>query len=217
MNRTSITAAIIFGFVPTTARAHDAFGDLGPFYASFLHPLADPMQAALVMGAAAFLVGRSLDEIRIALPVFVIAASLSHLLLLWRLDMSLPPLVPAAVAVAVGGGTMLPDAWVRGWVALALVAATGLIVGLAPDRPPAADALQPLLGACVGIAVLVTLAWAVLDATARHFCRLVPRIAGSWVAAVGLLVGAFVLQPAQREGTGMLPAPATQTSEGSDR
>ena len=45
------------------ARAHDAFGDLGPFYASLLHPLADPMQAALVIGTAAFLAGRALGTV----------------------------------------------------------------------------------------------------------------------------------------------------------
>ena len=43
--------------VPAPALAHDAFGDLGPFYASLLHPLADPLQAALVIGTAAFLAG----------------------------------------------------------------------------------------------------------------------------------------------------------------
>jgi hydrogenase/urease accessory protein HupE len=38
--------------VPSPALAHDAFGDLGPFYASFLHPLADPLQAVLLIGTA---------------------------------------------------------------------------------------------------------------------------------------------------------------------
>ena len=31
---------------PHVALAHDAFGDLGPFYGALLHPLADPAQKA---------------------------------------------------------------------------------------------------------------------------------------------------------------------------
>ena len=61
----------------TPGLAHDAFGDLGPFYASLLHPLADPLQAALIVGTAAFLAGRPLGLTRLAWPVFVGAASLA--------------------------------------------------------------------------------------------------------------------------------------------
>lgn len=86
---------------PSSALAHDAFGNLGPFYASFLHPLADPLQAALLVGTAAFLVGRPIEVARVALPVFVAAAALG-LGLGWRLALMPPPLLPAAAAVCNG-------------------------------------------------------------------------------------------------------------------
>lgn len=187
--------ALALTIAPGPALAHDAFGDLGPFYASLLHPLADPMQATLLIGTAAFLAGRSLGTVRVALPAFVAAAVLSNVLLSWHLGVVPPALVPALAAVAVGGAAMIPERWTGIPVGLILLGVAGALVGLAPDRPPAAGALQPILGTVLGIAALTTLAWAALDALARRVSRLVPAVAGSWVAAVGLLAGAFALQP----------------------
>lgn len=208
-----LSPVLLFGIAPAPALAHDAFGDLGPFYASLLHPLADPMQAALVIGTAAFLAGRSLGTVRVALPVFAAAAALSHLVLSWHLGVVPAPLLMAAAAVAVGGAATLPDRWTPVPAGLLLVAATGLIAGLAPDRPPAEGALQPILGTVLGIALLATLAWTALDAAARRVSPVAPAVAGSWVAAMGLLAGAFAFQPVDGDAT---TAEAT-TSERSDR
>jgi len=214
MRRPSL--AIVLAPAPGPALAHDAFGDLGPFYANLLHPLADPMQAALIVGTAAFLAGRSLDTVRLALPVFLAATALSHLLLGWSFDMVPPPLLPALAAVVVGVAATLPDR--RAWTAagLVLIATVGALVGLAPDRPPADGAMQPILGTIIGIAVLATLAWSALDLMARRLSRLAPAVAGSWVAAVGLLAGAFALQPVE-SGTAraevLLPAPSFERSD----
>jgi hypothetical protein len=203
---------------PAPALAHDTFGDLGPFYGSLLHPLADPMQAALVIGTAAFLAGRSIDTVRVALPVFVAAVVLSHLLLSWRLGVvPPPPLVPAVAAVAVGGAAALPDRWTRASAGLVLVAVAGLLVGVVPDRPPTAVALQTILGTVLGIAVLATLAWTAIAAAAQRVSALAPAVVGSWVAAIGLLAGAFALQPADL-GTTRLDATLHSSSpERNDR
>lgn len=186
--------ALLLLALPGPAHAHDAFGDLGSFYASALHPLADPMQAALVVGTAAFLAGRSLGTVRRALPLFLAAAALSHILLGWKLGVVPSPLLPAAAAVAIGIAAALPDRWTRATAVLLLVAAAGGLVGLAPDLPPEDGALPPLLGTALGLAVMTTLAWAVLDAFARRVSWVAPAVAGSWVAAVGLLVGTFAVQ-----------------------
>lgn len=182
---------------PAPVLAHDAFGDLGPFYASMLHPLADPMQAVLILGTAALLAGRRLATVRVALPLFVAATCLSHLLLAWRGGILLPPLAVAGAAIAAGCAAMVPDRWTRVPVVLLLVAATGTLVGLAPDRPPMRGALQPIVGTALGVTVLTTLAWAALDAAARRVSWLAPAVAGSWIAAVGLIVGAFTVAPGQ--------------------
>lgn len=186
--------ALLLLAVPAPARAHDAFGDLGAFYASALHPLADPMQAALIVGTAAFLAGRALGTVRRALPLFLVAAALSHILLGWRLGVVPTPLLPAAAAVAIGIAAALPDRWTPATAVLLLVAAAGGLVGLAPDLPPEEGALPPLLGTALGLAVLTTLAWAGLDALSRRVSWVAPAIAGSWVAALGLLVGSFAAQ-----------------------
>jgi hypothetical protein len=191
MIRITLPAAV----APAPALAHDAFGDLGPFYASLLHPLADPMQAVLILGAAAFLAGRRIGTVRVALPLFIAAASLSHVALAWRGGILPPPLIVAGAAIAVGCAATLPDRWTRGPTVLILVATTGALVGLLPDRPPPSGALQPILGTIVGVTVLTTLSWAALDALGRRLSWLAPPVAGSWVAAVGLLAGAFAVAP----------------------
>ena len=198
-----ISPALVLAVVPGPALAHDAFGDLGPFYASLLHPLADPMQATLVIGTAAFLAGRSLGTVRVALPLFIASAALSHILLGWSLGVVPPPLLAAAAAVAVGGAATLSVGWTPVSASLLLVAAAGGLVGLAPDRPPATGALQPVLGTVLGISVLTTLLWAALDALARRVSRLAPAVAGSWVAAVGLLAGAFAFGPGDIGAAGL--------------
>jgi hypothetical protein len=208
---------LLLAGAPGPAFSHDAFGDLGPFYASLLHPLADPMQAALVIGTAAFLAGRSLGAVRVALPVFVVAAALSHLALGWGAELVPPAIFPALAAVAVGGAATLPDRWTRASAGFLLVAVVGAFAGLAPDRPPAEGALQPILGTVLGIGVLTTLAWAALDAAARRISPLAPAVAGSWVAAVGLLAGAFAFEPGTVTAAGLTATPTPSAPERSDR
>ena len=154
-----------------------------------------------------------IETVRVALPLFVAAAALSHILMALRLGLEAPPLLAAAGAVAAGLAAMLPDRWVPGWIGLLLVAFTGALVGLAPDRGPEASALQPVLGTGLGIAVLVTLAWAALDGLARRVSPIAPAVAGSWVAAVGVLAGAFSVAPGpQTVGDAKLQATAYVTT-----
>lgn len=188
----------LLALVPSPAFAHDAFGDLGPFYASLLHPLADPLQAALVAGIAAFLAGRSIATARLALPVFVAGAALG-LGLAWRPGLVPAPLVPEAAAILIGLAATLPDRWTPVWLALPLVALIGVLAGLAPGQPEGAP-LQPLLGGVLGIGIFAALGWAGLDALARRLSPVAPAVAGSWVAAMGLMVGAFALRPADPDG-----------------
>lgn len=180
--------------LPAPAAAHDAFGDLGPFYASFLHPAADPLQAALILGAAAYLAGRPLAAVRFALPVFLLAAAAGHVALYWSAGVAAAPLAGAVAAIVVGLAAILPDRWTPRGTGLILMAATGAIVGIAPGRPPQGlEALQPILGTVLGIGVFVTILWISLESLARRVSPVVPAIAGSWVAAVGLLAAAFAI------------------------
>ena len=203
--------------LPTPTLAHDAFGDLGPFYANLLHPMADPMQAALGLGTAAFLAGRSLNTVRLALPVFVASAALSYLFLGWRFGVTAAPIMASAVAIAVGAAAMLPERWTPVAAALVLVTGTGAFVGLSPDQPMPSDLAQAILGTLLGIAAFILIAWAMFDATARHVSRLAPAIDGSWVAAVGLLAGAFSFQIETADAIGVSTSRDGLSVQGADQ
>ncbi len=178
---------------PGPALAHDAFGDLGPFYGSLLHPLADPLQAILLVGTAAFLAGRPLAAVRLALPLFAGAAALAALALSMHPSLAAPPLLLGSGALLAGLAAALPAPWAPRWAGLSLAAATGALTGLAPEAPPDGLLLQPLLGTILGIAMLGTLLWFGLETAGRRLTPLVPRVAGSWVAAVGILATAVSL------------------------
>jgi hypothetical protein len=189
-----IIAALLLLAAPWPANAHDAFGDLGPFYANLLHPLADPLQAALIIGAAALLAGKPLGVVRVALPLFMAAAIASHTARLLDLTAADSSILAAAAAVAIGLAAALPERRMRLWAVLVLVGMAGIAVGLAPDQPPPGrSSIQPLLGTVIGILVLTALPWIMLDSAARRFTRVVPAVAGSWVAAIGILAAAFSL------------------------
>lgn len=176
--------------MPGPALAHDAFGDLGPFYGSLLHPLADPLQAALLVGTAAFLARQPLSLTRRALPVFVGCAALVACALTLGASLGVAPMALAFAALVAGLAALLPGAWIPRPAVLGLVAVTGALTGLAPG-PPGNTGLQPFLGTLAGIAAFATLSWFTLETAARRLTPLVPQVAGSWVAAVGILVAAL--------------------------
>lgn len=179
--------------LPTPLFAHDAFGDLGPFYASLLHPLADPMQAALIVGTGAFLAGRPLAVARVALPVFIVAASVVVLAVFVGASIFAPPILATVAALLIGVAAMLPDAWTPLPVVLALVSATGAFAALAPGAAPDGAAFQSSLGTTVGIVGSATLFWWGFEVARRRLTPIAPKVAGSWVAAIGILVMAFSL------------------------
>jgi hypothetical protein len=210
-----LSLLVLLSAAPSPALAHDAFGDLGPFYASLLHPLADPLQGALLIGTAAVLARRGAETVRLALPVFMAGAALG-LGLAWRLDLVPASLLPPLIAVTCGLAAVLPARWAPPWLVLPLVAVTGGLAGLAPGRPDG-PALQPLFGGVLGIGLFTTLAWAGLDALARRLTPIAPAVAGSWVAAVGILAGAFVLQPLPADDAAARLESGTAQAGGADR
>jgi hypothetical protein len=200
---------LLAAIAPAPALAHDAFGDLGPFYASLLHPLADPLQGALIVGAAAVLATRSVQQARIGLPLFLAAAAAAQLVLGATPGLAPSRLMAAVAAVVVGIAAAVPARWTRRGAVLPLLAASGVLAGLAPGAPPG---IPEAAGALLGLAILATLTWAGLEALARRISFAAPAVAGSWVAAVGLLAAAFALGPAQDISAGQAP-PDTPSSE----
>lgn len=178
---------------PTVVYAHDAFGELGPFYASMLHPLADPLQASMLVGAAAFLASRPIVFVRLALPLFAAAAIVATLVVASKPSFTFPVIVTAVTVLIVGLATILPEKFVPVPLGLGIIGTAGTITGLVAGIPDGEFALQYVLGTALGISGLAVLAWFWLDTVSRQFTSLIPKVAGSWVAAFGILVGAFLL------------------------
>lgn len=171
--------------------AHDAFGDLGPFYANLLHPLADPAQGLLIAAVAVLLGRQPLASVRPAYAALAlgggVAMLLGPLVALEPLGLRATGLAAAALgAAALVGGSLRPVPAIL--VAAAVAAAAGLRVDL-PAEPRAAGLAA--LGSFLGIALAALLLWGLVDEASRRFGRIAGAVAGSWVVAVGVMAAAL--------------------------
>jgi hydrogenase/urease accessory protein HupE len=116
-------------------------------------------------------------------------------------------------------GASLPSAGELPWATTASIALVGLLVALDPRLPDAlvvalacvagglhgwvngatmapggADGLA-LAGAVLATFTLVTLLAAVVTSLRAHWARIVVRVAGSWIAAIGLLMLGWLARP----------------------
>ncbi len=185
---TAGAAALAFGLLPAPAEAHLVTTGLGPVYDGVSHVLMSPDDlvpilamamlaglngpsagrralfaltgAWLVGGAAGFVVGH---------PVASSATILSFLVLgiLTSIDMRLSPRVVSALVVAVG----LMHGWLNG---AGIADAQREVIGL--------------VGIAIAIFMIVTLVAAFVVSLRLAWMRIVVRVAGSWVAAIGLLM-----------------------------
>ena len=174
---------------PAIARAHLTDTGLGPIYDGIAHLLLSfddllPVIAlALLAGLngaragrlvlfilpAAWLAGGSAGVLAgsAAVPPFVTSLSLLALGLLTAASARLAPALVAGLAIVLGG--------VHGWLNGAAIAAAG-------------REASGLIGIAGTIFVLVALASALAVSLHQPWTRIVVRVTGSWIAAVGLLM-----------------------------
>jgi hypothetical protein len=181
---------LLSGLVPAgPATAHDAFGDLGPFYANLLHPLADPAQALLIVGIAVLLARQPLATVRPAYAALVLAGAAT--ILLGVLVVLEPPgLQMTGLLAAALGAAALFGLTLRPLPATLLAASIAVVAGIAIDLSPRAAGLSAL-GATLGIALSTLLVWGLVDTARCHFGPVATAVAGSWVAAVGIMAAAL--------------------------
>jgi urease accessory protein len=191
MRRTALLAALIAGGHAEPALAHDAFGDLGPFYANLLHPLADPGQGLLIAAIAVLLAGQPLAAVRPAYAVLALAGAATVVLgALVPLDP--PGLRTTGLLAAALGALSLLRLPLRPLAATLLAGAIAVPAGLAVDVPPSPRVPGlPLLGAALGLALAALLVWGFVDLARRRLGPVAGAVAGSWVAAVGILAAAL--------------------------
>ncbi len=169
------------------ACAHDAFGDLGPFYANLLHPLADPAQAVMLAGFAAVVALQPLETVRHGWALHATAGAILTMVALPAAPMLVVGMTAAGLGIAACVGGRLPRA-----AALALGLAAALIAGLAAERPEGPrEALLATLGAAVGLACTSLLLWSLFDALRRRLGDIACRVAGSWIEAIGIMTAAL--------------------------
>jgi len=197
MRRAALLAPLAGGLLalPGAAQAHLVTSGLGPFYDGALHLLLSPadLLGLLAMALLAGLRGtRSGRLVVMALPAawllgglvglglppmqnltWLGVASFLVLGLLVAADVKLPPIAVASLATAYG-------------------ALHGLLNGAALASIGAGPAT--LLGIALTVLVLVLLTTAAIVPLRALWARVAVRVAGSWVAAVGMLMLGWLAQ-----------------------
>lgn len=191
MRFAGVASCLAAALWPLPLSAHDAFGDLGPLYQAMLHPVVDPLQGLLVVGAAVFLSRQPLPVVQLAYPAFGLAA-LFAILAASALSMGgIDPRILAVFAAAIG--LMAATGLRPGPVPTVVIfAAVGLAAGSVVD--PAQDLYTGALivvGSAIGVMVAALLLWGISDLAIRRLSPVAPAVVGGWVAAVGLMLAAM--------------------------
>jgi len=181
--------------VPSLAQAHLVNSGLGPFYDGALHLLMSPADV-LGLVAATLLAGlhgaRAGRLAAIVLPLTWFLAGLAGLQLPGMLDLPwLSVLSFALLGVLVALDPKLPAE------AVALLAGLfGVLHGLLNGSALAAIGAgwTSMLGIAVTVGVISLLLSAGVVSLRAAWARIAVRVAGSWVAAVGILMFGWMLQ-----------------------
>ena len=182
-------AATALTLLPTPARAHLVTTGLGPLYDGISH-LFLSFEDLLPLVALAFLAG--LNGPRAGrLALFVVPTA-------WLIGglggfLAGAPLLPGittAVSFLVLGGLTAADRRLPVPVVTALASALGLLHGWLNGAGIAAAGREALglLGIVSAVFVLVALAAALVVSLRPPWTRIAVRVAGSWIAAIGLLL-----------------------------
>jgi hypothetical protein len=183
--------ALAAALLPGAASAHDAFGDLGPFYASLLHPLADPAQGLLIAAVAVLLARQPLTTVR---PAYAELAACAALAVALHLVASPAPPGPRATGLAVAAlGLVAVLGWRLPAVVAAVRAAAGAVTaGLAVELPAAGRAAAlAAAGGAAGVALFALLIWGGVDYASRRLGPVAGAVAGAWIAAIGVMSAAL--------------------------
>lgn len=185
MPKARVASGLAFAaLLAAPAEAHGALGGMGPFWSGALHLAVSPLSVASLLGTAAALGGTDVrDAGRAALAGSALGAC-------------------AALAYQVPGGLAAPAAAVLGGIAvLALrpqgrfALCVGSLGGIATAIAGRPDTIEWPVGpgAALFIFLGLSLATAAFHELDARF-PLVRRVAGAWVAAIGLLLGALALR-----------------------
>ncbi|MCP5516828.1 MAG: HupE/UreJ family protein [Verrucomicrobiales bacterium] len=190
----SVLATLAF---PVLARAHLVNSGLGPFYDGVTHLALSPDELLGIVGLAllAGLGGAAFGRMALfTLPLAWLAGGL--LGMTGRITVNLP--TATGLALIVIGTLVALDRQVPFAIRPVIVGGFGLVEGLQNGAVAATGALPAggLLGIAATAFVLVALvaAGAVAIGKQPPWTRIVARVAGSWIAAIGLLMTGWALR-----------------------
>ena len=182
---------------PAAAQAHLVSTGLGPFYDGLSHFVLTPedLLPALALALLVGLNGARVGRITLfVLPAAWLAGGLAGLA--WPTTASMPALTVASflvIGAMVAADLRLRLAWAVG-LALLLGGVNGYFNGSA--MAGAKLGLTGLAGIVSALFVAVALAAALAVAQRAPWARIALRVAGSWVAAAGLLLLGWTLRAA---------------------
>jgi hydrogenase/urease accessory protein HupE len=189
LSRGRILLGMLAGLAPCAAHAHLDNSGLGPIYDGVLHFVLGPedLVPALAMAVLAGQHGPAVARrMLLALPLAWLAGGLAGF---WMSGAPAVPWIPAvsmlSLGVLVAGGRTLPMpilVAIATLVGVAHGALDGLGIAQARREPVA---LAGIVGA---VTVAATLTAAFVATLRAEWLRVAVRVAGSWVAAIGLLL-----------------------------
>ena len=196
MKRTNTSRVPLYAFVAFTlvmfafpAEAHLNNTGMGPFYDGLMHLLMSPEDIVPVLALALWSGLRGAAYGRRALFTLPVAWLIGGFLGLSTVNAVAHPIIAAAWFLQLGG-LLAADAKLSLRVTTALAALLGLyhgyLNGMGMGQPM--SAVVVLLGLVFAIFVLVALAAAFVVRLHAQWARIAVRVAGSWIAASGLLM-----------------------------
>lgn len=192
----SIRLFAVLALVPGVAHAHLVNSGLGPFYDGTLHLLLSPGDL-LGLLAAALLAGlrgpRASRQTVIVMPAAWLLSGLVGLNM--PASLQLPGLSVLSFAI-LGALVALDSKRLPEWAVAALAGLFGALHGLLNGSALAAigAGTVSLLGIVTTVFVLTLIVASLVIPLQRAWTRIAVRVAGSWVAAVGVLMFGWLVR-----------------------
>jgi len=181
-------AVVALSYAPSLAHAHLVSTGLGPVYDGILHFALSP-ELVLPVFAIAILAGlRGRMHARLALVALPLAWSLGGIA--GEVSAVAVPDALAWLPLLLAGGLVALDLGLPPFATTAIAAVFGLALGFANGAALAQTGagMRGVLGSTAAIFVLVALGAAAVAAWKSGWLRIAWRVAGSWIAAGGLLL-----------------------------
>ena len=184
--RVMITAFLLLCW-PVCASAHLVTTGLGPVYDGIGHLVMTPEDLIPVLAIALYAGMRGASPGRCALFVLPVAWFLGGLLGVFIAG--LPPLPTPAISILILGVLIAVDFKLSDRLFLVIVLAVGFVHGALNGVALKDSAgVLGLVGIMATLFVVVALFSALIVSLEKPWTRVVVRVAGSWVAAIGMLM-----------------------------